>query len=205
MKIYKKFQALSWYYQLLILLLALGLCLYLLKTYYLLIAIVASVIGLKMLWRLLFCRAKHTSNGVEFNLSRSAEIVLMLFFLLMAILMGYGIYTSSPPWYGYIIPAFVLFVQFANVFQVWSNRNDFLRIKDNLIAFKDNENEGSIEFISLAIEERKTEALEFKMSGEATGPFLVVTDTQNQEHAFDLKMMNLNGHVRSIKKHILNQ
>lgn len=43
------------------------------------------------------------------------------------------------------------------------------------------------------------------MSGEATGSFLVVTDTQNQEHAFDLKMMNLNGHVRSIKKHILNQ
>ena len=114
-------------------------------------------------------------------------------------LVGYGIYTSSAPWYGYIIPVIVLFVQFANVFQVWSNRNDFLRIKDNLIAFKDNEHEGSIEFISLSIEERKTEALEFKMSGDATGPFLIVTDTQNQEHAFDLKMMNLNGHVRSIK------
>ena len=140
--------------------------------------------------------------GVEFNLSRLAEIVLILIFLLLAVLMGYGIYTSSAPWYGYIIPVIVLFVQFASVFQVWSNRNDFIRIKDNLIAFKDNDKEGSIEFKYLEIEERKTEALEFKMSGEATGPFLVVTDTQNQERTFDLKMMNLNGHVRAIKTYL---
>jgi len=120
MKIYKKFQALRWYYQLLILLLALGLGLYLFTTYFVLIAIVASVIGLKLLWRIVFCRAKHTSNGVEFNLSRTAEIILMLLFLLMVGLVGYGIYTSSAPWYGYIIPVIVLFVQFANVFQVWS-------------------------------------------------------------------------------------
>jgi hypothetical protein len=205
MKIYKKFQALSWYYQLLILVLALGLCLYLLKTYYLLIAIVASVIGLKMLWRLLFCRAKKSANGIEFNLSRVAEIVLMLFFLLMAILMAYGIYTSNAPWYGYIIPVIVLFVQFASVLQVWSNRNDFIYLNGNSLAFKDNEKEGSIEFKSISIEERKTEAFEFKMSGDATGPFLIAIDQQNKEHAFDLKMMNLNGHVRSIKKHIVNQ
>ena len=205
MKIYKKFQELSWFYQLLILVLALGLCLYLLKTYYLLIAIVALVIGLKMLWRLLFCRAKKSANGIEFNLSRVAEIVLMLFFLLMAILMGYGIYNSIAPWYGYIIPVIVLFVQFASVLQVWSNRNDFINLNGNSLAFKDNEKEGSIEFKSVRIEERTTEAFEFKMSGEPTGPFLVVTDTQNQEHAFDLKIMNLAGHVRSIKKHIENQ
>ena len=202
MKIYKKFLALSWYYQLLILVLALGLSLYLLKTYYLLIAIVALVIGLKMLWRLLFCRAKKSTNGIEFNLSRVAEIVLMLFFLLMAILMGYGIFTSNAPWYGYIIPVIVLFVQFASVLQVWSNRNDFIHLNGNSLAFKDNEKEGSIEFKSIRIEDRKTEAFEFKMSGEPTGPFLVVTDTQSQEHAFDLKMMNLNGHVRAIKTYL---
>ena len=143
--------------------------------------------------------------GVEFNLSRLAEIVLILIFLLLAVLMGYGIYTSSAPWYGYIIPVIVLFVQFANVFQVCSNRNDFIRIKDNLLAFKDNDKEGSIEFKYLEIEKRKTEALEFKMSGDATGPFLIAIDQQNKEHAFDLKMMNLNGHVRSIKKYIVNQ
>jgi len=202
MKIYKKFQALRWYYQLLILLLALGLGLYLFKTYFVLIAIVASVIGLKLLWRIVFCRAKHTSNGVEFNLSRTAEIILMLLFLLMVGLVGYGIYTSSAPWYGYIIPVIVLFVQFANVFQVWSNRHDFIRLNGNSLAFKDNENEGSIEFKSLASEERKTEALEFKMSGDATGPFLIVTDTHYQVHAFDLKMMNIAGHVRSLRKYI---
>lgn len=170
-----------------------------------LIAIVASVICLKLLWRLIFCRARQTINGVEFNLSRTAEIILMLFFLLMVVLVGYGIYTSSAPWYGYIIPVIVLFVQFANVFQVWSNRNDFIRLNGNSLAFKDNENEGIVEFNSLEIEERKTEALEFKMSGQATGPFLIVIDTQNKEHTFDLKMMNLAGHVRSIKKYIENR
>lgn len=202
MKIYKKFQEMRWYFQLLILLLALGLGLYLFKTYFVFIAIVATVIGLKLLWRIVFCRAKHTSNGVEFNLSRTAEIVLMLFFILMVSLMSYGIYTSSAPWYGYVIPVLVLFVQFASVFQVWSNRNDFIYLNGNSLAYKDNEKVGSIDFKSISIEERKTEAFEFKMSGEATGPFLIVTDTQNQEHAFDLKMMNLNGHVRAIKKYL---
>lgn len=205
MKIYKKFQELSWYYQLLIIAVALLLCIYILKDYYMLIAIVASVIFLKLLWRLIFCRARQTINGVEFNLSRTAEIILMLFFLLMVVFVGYGIYTSSAPWYGYIIPVIVLFVQFTNVFQVWSNRNDFIRLNGNSLAFKDNENEGSVEFNSLEIEERKTEAIEFKMSGQATGPFLIVIDTQNKEHTFDLKMMNLAGHVRSIKKYIENR
>jgi hypothetical protein len=202
MKLLKKFQSLSWYNQLLILVLTVALCFYLFKTYLVLILIVASIICLKLLWRIIFCRAKQTEKGVEFNLSRFAEIVLMLFFVLMAILMGYGIYTSSSPWYGYIFPIIVLFVQFASVIQVWSNRNDFIRIKDNIISFKDNGKEGSIEFKSLGIEERKTEAFEFKMSGDATGPFLIAIDQQNQEHAFDLKMMNLNGHVHALKTYL---
>lgn len=199
MKIYKKFQALSWYYQLCILILSLGLCIYLFKTYFVLIVIVASVIGLKLLWRLLFCRAKQTANGVVFNLSRLAEVLLILFFFVMTALIGYGIYTSEVPWYGYIIPTIVLLVQLGDVYQVWSNRNDFICINGNKLQYKDNANEGFIEFASLKIEERKTEAFEFKMSGEAMGPFLVVTDIQNQEHAFDLKMMNLNGHESAIK------
>jgi uncharacterized protein YacL len=167
-----------------------------------LISIVALFISLKVIWHLVFCSAKQTPMGVEFNLSRLAEIILILIFLLLAVLMGYGIYTSSAPWYGYIIPVLVLLVQFGSVFQVWSNRNDFIRLNGNSLAFKNNEKEGVIEFTELKLEQRKTEAVEFKISGDASGPFLIILDHHDQEHAFDLKMMNLAGHVRSLRKYI---
>lgn len=93
-------------------------------------------------------------------------------------------------------------VQFGSFFQVWSNRNDFIRLNGNSLAFKNNEKEGVIEFTELKLEQRKTEAVEFKMSGDASGPFLIILDNHDQEHAFDLKMMNLAGHVRSLRKYI---
>jgi len=200
MKIFiSKWKDLKWYFQVLFLLGFTGLFSFLLKAHFFFILVIGITLMLKIVWQALFCRAKKTNNQVEFNLSIIAEFILMIWYIAFVCFMCYGLFTKSIPWYGYIIPGAVLLLNLAKVFEVFGNRRDFIRISGKILTWKDGEKTGEIEVNSYFFEEKKTEAFEFKVSGEATGPFLIIFDSENKEHSFDLKTMNLGGHYQALK------
>ncbi len=198
-KLFSKWKDLKWYFQLLILLGFTGLFYFLLKNYLFLILVIVSIILLKMVWQALFCRAKKANNQVEFNLSIFAEFALMSWYIASVCFMSYGLIIKSIPWYGYIIPVAILLVNLAKVFEVFGNRRDFIRISGKTLTWKDGEKTGEIEVNSYFFVEKKTEAFEFKISGEATSPFLVILDAEKKEQSFDLKTMNLGGHYKALE------
>jgi hypothetical protein len=198
-KLFLSWKDLKWYFRLLVLLGLTGLSYFLLKDYIFLILLVVTIILLKMVWQALFCRAKKTNNHVEFNLSIFAEFALMSWYIASVCFMSYGLFTQSIPWYGYLIPGAILLVNLAKVFEVFGNRRDFIRISGCILTWKDGDKTGEFEVRNYFFEDRKTEAFEFKVSGEATGPFLIVINAENKEHSFDLKTMNLGGHYKALE------
>lgn len=203
MKIFiSKWKDLKWYFQVLILLGFAGLFSFLLKAYFFFILVIGITLMLKIVWQALFCSVKRTNNQVEFNLSLIAEFMLMIWYIAFVCFMCYGLFTKSIPWYGYIIPGAILLVNLAKVFEVFGNRRDFIRISGKTLSWKDGEKTGKLELEGYFFEDRKTEAFEFKVSGEATGPFLIILDTENKEHSFDLKTMNLGGHYKAMEEYL---
>ena len=83
----------------------------------------------------------------------------------------------------------------------FGNRRDFIRISGQTLSWKDGDECGELEFKNYFFENRETQALEFRLSLAALGPFLIVTDSENKEHSFDLKTMNLGGHNKVLESY----
>ena len=200
-ELYSKWKELKWYVQILILSALIGLLYYVLKEYYFLVIVVGGALITQAIWRAIFCRAKNKNNYVEFNLSIFAEFILMLWYLAFLGIVCYGLFTESISWYGYIIPGVFLLVNIGKVFQIFGNRRDFIRISEQTLSWKNGDESGEIEFKNYFFENRETQALEFRLSLAALGPFLIVTDSENKEHSFDLKTMNLGGHNKVLESY----
>lgn len=201
-KLFSKWKNLKWYAQILILLTLLGLLYYAFKEYNFLVIVIGVALMVKFLWRSIFCRAIIKENQVDFNLSIFAELILMLWYLAFAGLIGFGLFTKSTPWYGYIIPVLILLVNLARLIEVFGNRRDYIRFSGKTLSWKDGEKTGALELKAYFFEDRKTEAFEFKVSGDATGPFLIATDSDNNVYSFDLKSMNLGGHYVAMNEYL---
>jgi hypothetical protein len=139
--------------------------------------------------------------GTEFNLSLFAELILICWYLGLALSLFYSLIENSVPWYGYLFSGILALFKLVKVLEVFANRRDFIRINNQQLTWRDDKEQGEIIFVSYLFEERKTEAFEFKLSGDATGPFLIVKDAEGKEKEFDLKQMNLGGHARAMKKY----
>jgi hypothetical protein len=201
-KVFSLWKDLKWYGQILVLLVLLGPLIYFFKGNNLLIVSIGVALTFNILWQVIFCRAIIKNNQVYFNLSIFAELILMLWYLALAGLIGNAIFTMSSSWYAYIIPVLFLLANLTKVLEIFGNRRDFIRISGSTLTWKDGEKTGELELKSYFFEDRKTEAFELKVSGEATGPFLIVVDGENKEHSFDLKTMNLGGHYYAMEKYL---
>jgi hypothetical protein len=200
-KLYSNFNALNWYWKAFFVAVGGALLYFVFTEYYLFIAVVTFILLLQYLWQFLFCRARVRGGIALFNLSLFAEVILMIWYLSLAISIFYGLYKQGAPWYGYLFSSLVALVKLVKVLEVFSNRRDFIQIETQQLTWRDDKVEGTMQFESYLFDERKTEAFEFKLSGDATGPFLIVKDAEGKEKEFDLKQMNLGGHARAMKKY----
>jgi len=200
-KLYSKWNKLQWFNKVLILLGFIGLFYYVIKEYYVLLLVITVGLLVKFLWRAVFCKGKIKNNQIEFNLSIFAETILMFWYLAFVGAICFVFYTQSMAWYAYILPFIYLCINFAKILQVLANRRDFIIISGHTLTWKDGDQDGKIEIKSHFFEDLETKALEFS-SGKATGPFLIVTDIEDNKHSFDLKAMNLGGHHKALKMHL---
>ncbi len=203
-KNYANLNSLNWYWKVFFILTVSAILFFIIKQYYLFVAVIAIIFLLQYLWQLIFCRAIKKELGTEFNLSLFAEIILIFWYLGLAGSLIYSLIENGVSWYGYLFSGILALVKIAKVLEVFANRRDFIRINLRQLTWRDNNELGEIIFVSYFFEERKTEAFEFKLTGEPKGPFLIVKDAEGKEKAFDLKQMNLGGHVRSMKKYFNN-
>lgn len=200
-KLYSNFKALNWYWKAFFVAVGGALLYFVFTEYYLFIAVVTFILLLQYLWQFLFCRPRIRKGVAVFNLSFFAEALLMLWYFSLAATIFYGLFAQGAPWYGYVFSGLIALLKLTKVIEVFSNRRDFIQIDKQQITWRDNQAQGTMQFGSYMFDERKTEAFEFKLAGDATGPFLIIKDAKGQEKEFDLKLMNLGGHARAMKKY----
>jgi len=195
---------LKWFHYYLVLA-ALGALFYLLK--YDMFYIKFGFIGLTIyyLWKLIFCRGiKKVDGKIEFNLSLTAEIILMIGFLTVVPLIIYFLYTDMPIWYEWIFPIIYVFIFLLKAFEVISNSNDKIIIHENIIYWKDDGIEKNCHAVKCSTYFDESDSLSLAI-GKNFGWFLEIIDDRKTIHILDLKTLNLNGHIDAIEKCLKNR
>jgi hypothetical protein len=190
----------KWYHYL-ILLGILSLAVYLFITFRIYVYILFGIITLNFLWKTVFCREKKQTDGsMIFNLSRFAEWIYISFIASFSFAIFYFLFTAKPVWYQWIIPSVLCLAYFAKCFEIIKNMNDSIKITLNEICWVDNGNEIKCKPKNCHFSYDETEAIQTNLYRRNHGWFLNITDEENNVYKLDLKMMNLNGHKKSIEK-----
>jgi hypothetical protein len=144
-----------------------------------------------------FCKGQvDHSNWITFNLSIYIEVFLTLIYLFIPALDIYTLATTLPLWYEWIIPIGFIFYFLAKGGMIFSARNNFIKIKDNQLEFKDNTETGLISISSYKFSYGESEAI-------GKGWMLEIKGEKEKDEVikkFDLKLMNLNNFKNPIQK-----
>ena len=166
-------------------------------------SIILGYLTISFLWQLLYCRGKKFDDDkIEFNLSKSGETLMIFYFVGISSFSIYGLIQNMPIWYAWLMPIGLAIVCFLRAHEVFANSNDKLIIADNNISWLNNDEKKSCSMKSYKFEIHKTDCVSMNMYSRNTGWHLVLTDADDKIHSLDLKNMNLNGHKKSIEKHL---
>lgn len=172
-----------------------------LPLYGLVAAAVLVVLGLQWLWRLIFCRAKTTQEGVRFELSAFAEFILHALNLLWIGSTCYELYTRDVKWYEAILPVLMLLIPLGLSINYLLNRKDFLEIRGGQLLYFDDGKEASLPIDAYRFFKAESQALSASYSQTDTW-HLEVFSEKRKSKVFDLKDMNLAGHKHALEKYL---
>ena len=173
------------------------------ETFIIITSIALGYLTISFLWQLLYCRGKKLDDDkTEFNLSKSGETLMIFYFVGISSFSIYGLIQNMPIWYAWIMPIGLAILCFLRAHEVFANSNDKLIIADNDISWLNNDEKKSCSLKSYKFEIQKTDCVSMNMYSRNTGWHLVLTDADDKIHSLDLKNMNLNGHKKSIEKHL---
>jgi len=169
---------------------------------------ILALLLLSYLAKRIFFRGRMDRDGYwVFNLSRTAEVSLILLYIAWAVGGFYGIVTRNPAWYEWIIPVVFSLYLLGKAFSVYASRNNWFRLKGNTMEYAildSNEHKtGVIEIDSYYFYQEQTESLQFYKN---QGWFLRVNGTQGDQkvtQTFDLANLNM-GNYKNALEHRFN-
>ena len=173
------------------------------ETFIIIASIVFGYLTISFLWQLLYCRGKKLdADKIEFNLSKTGETLMIFYFIGISSVSIYGLIQNMPVWYVWIVPIILAILCFLRAHEVYANYNDKLIIADNDISWLNNDEKKSCSLKSYKFEIHQTDCISINRYSLNTGWHLVMTDKDDKINSIDLKTMNLNGHKKSIEKHL---
>ena len=165
--------------------------------------IILAYLTVSFLWQILYCRGKFIDNDkIEYNLSKTGETLMIFYFVGVSSVSIFGLIQTMPIWHAWLIPVLIAIFCFLRAYEVYANSNDKLIIADNTITWYNNDEKKSCSMKSFKFKIQKTDCVSMNMYSRNTGWHLELTDTADTIHSLDLKNMNLNGHKKSIEKHL---
>lgn len=163
----------------------------------LILLILTVYLSVSFIAKKLFCKGQiDNNNWIIFNLSIYIEVFLTLIYLLIPAVDIYMLVTTLPLWYEWIIPIGFIFYFLAKGGMIFSARNNFIKIKDNQLEFKDNTEIGLISISSYKFSYGESDAF-------GKGWMLEIKGEKEKDEVikkFDLKFMNLNNFKNPIQK-----
>ena len=164
---------------------------------FLFVLILTVYLSVSFIAKKLFCKGYiDNKNWIVFNLSIYIELILTLIYLLIPCVDIYTLATTLPLWYEWILPVLFIFYFLGKAIMVFSARNNFIKIKDHQLEFKENKETGLISISSYKFSYGESDAFGKGWILELKGK------KENNEvlKKFDLKTMNLNNFKKSIQK-----
>lgn len=171
------------------------------KTYFWGLLLIGGFITIKILWEFIFCRAKKTKDGLEFNLPLFAEITQFIILLGLAGISTYLLISYSPPWYAWILPIIYASMLFFKGLDILSNRNDKLIMNENRLIWHNDKIKQDYKIVSYYFKNGKSKAMQLSLYND-TGWQLFIVDEAGKRHKLDLMTMNLNGFKSAIQKEL---
>jgi hypothetical protein len=171
------------------------------KTYFWGLLLIGGFITIKIIWEFIFCRAKKTKDGLEFNLPLFAEISQFILLLGLAGLSIYSLISYSPPWYAWILPTIYAIMLLFKAMDIFSNRNDKLILNENRLIWFNDGNKLDHKVVSYSFKNEKSKAMQMTLYNDK-GWHLHLVDEEGGLHKLDLMTMNLNGFKSAIQKEL---
>jgi hypothetical protein len=169
------------------------------KTYFWGLLLIGGFLTIKLLWEFIFCRAKNTKDGLEFNLPVYAEISQFILLLGLACISIYSLISYSPPWYAWILPMIYTLMLFFKGLDILSNRKDKLIMNGNRLIWHNDQIKQDYKIVSYYFKNGKSKAMQLSLYND-TGWQLFIVDEEGGLHKLDLMTMNLNGFKSAIGK-----
>jgi len=165
------------------------------------IGVILAMILISWLWKILFCRGKKMDDGsVLFNLSSTAEWIIILVLSAISLATLYYLFTEQPVWYEWILPCIYSLLFIGRIFEIKSNMRDSITINGNTIFWSNSGNIHECQIANYKFDLEKSEALNSSLIGTNLGWHLKINDTNGKNHSLDLKTMNLNGHKKAMEQ-----
>jgi hypothetical protein len=152
----------------------------------------------------IFCRGRMDHDGwMTFNLSKTAEITLLVSYTAFSLLNLYYLLTETPIWYNWIIPVFVTIYFISQISTIYSAMNYFIKINGNQLTFRrgtESEHQGEITISTWKFRDKKSDSI--------IGGYDWLLEIRSQSNdqwttiEFNLNEMNLNGFKDSIEAHL---
>lgn len=172
-------------------------------TFVMLVGAILAYVIISLLWSALFCRGQRDENGgVEFNLSKVGETILIFYFLGWGAVPIYGLIQAFPVWYVWILPVVISVLSFLRAHEIYANSNDRLVIKDGVVRWWNNDNTYSFKPENFQFELKKTDCVSLNLYSSNIGWHLMLMDNEGKKKSIDLKMLNLNGHKITIEREL---
>lgn len=188
----------------LVVLLSFGLYFYVGKdTFFVLIGVISGYLAIAFLWSKLFCNGRATEDGgVEFNLSKVGETMMIFYFIGISALTIYGLIEAFPIWYYWILPMIVSVLSFLRAHEIFANSNDRMLIRNGDVRWWNNAKVNSIKPSAFKFEMKRTNCVSMNLYSSNVGWHLILTDDSGKTNSIDLKMLNLNGHKLAIEQNL---
>lgn len=166
---------------------------------------ILAILLLSYLAKQLFLRGRMDRDGYwVFNLSRTAEVSLILLYIAWAVGGFYGTITRNPAWYEWIIPVVFSLYLLGKAFSVYASRNNLFRLKGNTMEYAildSNEHKtGVIEIDSYYFYQEQSDSLQFHRK---QGWFLRLNGKQAEQEVtqtFDLDNLNMGNYRKALER-----
>ena len=188
----------------LVLLLSYGLYYYVGQdTFFVLIGVISGYLAIAFLWGKLYCRGRSTEDGgVEFNLSKVGESMMIFYYIGISALTIYSLIEAFPVWYYWILPVIVSVLSFLRAHEIFANSNDRILIHNGEVRWWNNAKVNSIKPSAFTFEMKRTNCISMNLYSSNVGWHLRLTDKDGKTKSIDLKMLNLNGHKMAIEQQL---
>lgn len=171
------------------------------KAYFWGLLLIGCFLTIKLLWEFIFCRAKNTKDGLEFNLPVYAEISQFILLLGLACISIYSLISCSPPWYAWILPMIYALILFFKGLDILSNRKDKLIMDGNRLIWHNDKIKQDYKIVSYYFKNEKSKAMQMTLYNDK-GWHLHLVDEEGGLHKLDLMTMNLNGFKSAIEQEL---